>query len=386
MVAPSTRTSAPRSIDVIGYQVSVGAGVLDTLGAVCQRVAPAYRYAVISDDQVARHWMAPATAAISRVIPRAAVCSTAIPAGESSKTRDTWARLTDWLLSEGAGRDTAVIALGGGVVGDLAGFVAATYLRGVPVIQVPTSLLAMVDASIGGKTGVDTPSGKNLVGAFHQPAAVLVDPATLATLPAAHLRAGVAEVLKHGAIADAAYFQMAASWAAQLHRATQHESARFDWAGSETLEIITRSVATKAEVVRADPLERGRRQVLNTGHTVAHAVERETGYAVLHGEAVSIGLVTEALLGELAGITQAGTADVLRSALGSAGLPTRVPAGVEPGRLLEAMRVDKKSRRGGLAFALLKQIGVPAGSDAEGWSTRLEESVVLDALRTATSD
>jgi 3-dehydroquinate synthase len=245
----------------------------------------------------------------------------------------------------------------------------------------------MVDASIGGKTGVDTPSGKNLVGAFHQPSAVLVDPTTLATLPAAHLRAGVAEVLKHGAISDAGYFRMAASWAAQLHRAMQHESGpHFDWAGSETLEIITRSVATKAAVVRADPLERGRRQVLNAGHTVAHALERETGYAMLHGEAVSIGLVTEAMLGESAGVTRAGTAEALRSALGGAGLPTGLPSEVDPTRLVDAMRMDKKSRRGGLAFALLKQIGTPAGSDSEGWSTLLEESAVVGVMKSATGE
>jgi 3-dehydroquinate synthetase len=152
-----------RSIDVLGYQVIVGGGILSALGAVCQRVAPAHRYAIVSDDQVARHWMELAIAAISGAIPRAAISSRAVPAGEASKTREQWSKLTDWLLAEGAGRDTAVIALGGGVVGDLAGFVAATYMRGIPVIQVPTSLLAMVDASIGGKTGVDTPRGKNLV-------------------------------------------------------------------------------------------------------------------------------------------------------------------------------------------------------------------------------
>ena len=388
MVGQSTRATA--LIDVLGYRVIVGGGSLEGLGVVCHQSAPAHRYAVITDEQVASHWLEPAVRAIRGAIPRVAISSTTVPAGEASKSRDHWARLTDWLLAEGAGRDTAVVALGGGVVGDLAGFVAATYLRGVPVIQVPTTLLAMVDAAIGGKTGVDTPRGKNLVGAFHQPAAVVADPLTLGTLPSAHLRAGMAEVLKHGAISDAGYFTQAAAWAAGVHRAVQHESGatndRFDWLDTSTLRIITESVRVKAGVVNADPLEKGRRAILNTGHTVAHAIERETDYALLHGEAVAIGLVTEAKLGEAAGITAPGTADTLRSALGGAGLPTRVPAGLEQGRLIDAMRADKKSRGGGLAFALLKAIGTPAGNDADGWSVTLDERLVHEALRTAQTE
>jgi 3-dehydroquinate synthase len=384
VVAPEeARALAARAIEVLGYQVLVGDGMLDALGEVCRRVAPSHRYAIISDDQVAKHWLAPATEAISRAIPGAIISTAAIPPGESSKTRNQWTRLTDWLLAEGAGRDTTIVALGGGVVGDLAGFVAATYLRGVPVVQVPTSLLAMVDASIGGKTGVDTPRGKNLVGAFHQPAAVVADPATLSTLPAAHLRAGIAEVVKHGAIMDATQFRLAASWGATVHRALHRESGvqeRVDWSGGPTLDVIAQSVSTKASIVNADPLERGQRQVLNTGHTVAHALEREMDYALLHGEAVAIGLVVEAELGEAAGITATGTAHALRSALGGAGLPTRVPAGIDPARLIDAMRSDKKSRAGGLAFALLASIGRPAGNDDAGWSIQLEESLVRQVL------
>ena len=385
MVAPeSSRAIDTRSIGVLGYRVTVGAGLLDALGIICHRTAPAHRYAIISDDQVAQYWLERATSAISRTMPDAVVNTATVPAGEASKSRDQWARLTDWLLHEGAGRDTVVIALGGGVVGDLAGFVAATYLRGVSVIQVPTTLLAMVDASIGGKTGVDTPRGKNLVGAFYQPVAVVADPATLTTLPAAHVRAGVAEVLKHGAISDASYFAEARAWAADLHRAMHRESGatrdRFNWLGEQTLDVITKSVSVKASVVNTDPFEKGRRATLNAGHTVAHALERETGYALLHGEAVAIGLVVEAELGEAAGITQAGTAEALRSALGGAGLPTSVPAGIDDGRLVDAMRVDKKSRAGGLTFALLAAIGTPSGSDPEGWTTVLDERLVRDVL------
>jgi 3-dehydroquinate synthase len=375
-----------RAIDVLGYQVVVGGGALHSLGALCQRVAPAHRYAIISDNDVARHWLSHADRALRSALPGVVVSTVAVAPGESSKTREQWSRLTDWLLSAGAGRDTVVIALGGGVVGDLAGFVAATYLRGVPVIQVPTSLLAMVDAAIGGKTGIDTPHGKNLVGAFHQPSAVLVDPVTLSTLPAAHVRAGLAEVIKHGAIADANYFRLAASWAASVHRTSQHShettTDAFDWNGLPTLEIITRSVSVKAEVVNADPLERGRRQVLNAGHTIAHAIERESHYGMLHGEAVAIGLVLEAELGEAAGVTAAGTAHALRAALGGAGLPTILPPELSHDRLIDAMRIDKKSRAGSLAFALLSTIGAPAGGEARGWSTALDEKLVREVLAT----
>ena len=370
------------AIDVLGYPVFVHPGVLQALGAICQGSAPAHRYAIISDDEVARYWLPAASDAITAVIRGAHVSTTTFPAGEASKTRERWLRLTDWLLSEGAGRDTVVVALGGGVVGDLAGFVAATFMRGVPIVQVPTSLLAMVDASIGGKTGVDTPQGKNLVGAFHQPAAVIVDPAMLATLPAAHVRAGVAEVIKHGAIADANYFRLAASWSATVHQSLERDRApdAFDWNGLPTLEIIARSVMIKADVVNADPLEKGRRAILNAGHTVAHALERESGYALLHGEAVAIGLVVEAELGEAKGITAAGTADALRAALGGAGLPTALPATVNHDRLVDAMRVDKKARAGGLAFALLARIGEPAGSDAGGWTTTIDERLIREVL------
>ena len=368
-----------RSIDVLGYQVFVGPGLLSSLGATCNRVAPAHRYAVVSDDGVARHWLAPAVEAIRHSIIGASVLTATVPAGEASKTRERWAHLTDWLLAEGAGRDTTLVALGGGVVGDLAGFVAATYMRGIPLIQVPTSLLAMVDASIGGKTGVDTDRGKNLVGAFHQPKAVLADTATLSTLPAPHVRAGMAEVIKHGAISSPAWFRMAAAWSAGVHRATQHGGS-FDWTGSQTLDVIAQSVETKAEVVSLDPLERGRRQLLNAGHTVAHAIERETGYGLLHGEAVAIGLAVEADLGEAAGITEPGTAHTLRSALGGAGLPTALPAGLDTGRLVDAMRVDKKARAGSLAFTLLASVGAPAGSDAGGWASALDERLVREVL------
>jgi len=293
------------------------------------------------------------------------------PAGEASKTRETWAHLTDQLLQRGFGRDTALVALGGGVTGDLAGFVAATFLRGVPFLQVPTTLLAMLDASVGGKTGVDTPAGKNLVGAFHQPAAVVMDPAVLATVPEADLRAGLAEAVKHAAILDAVHFGWLGGAAGPL-------LAR-DLGAIEML--IRRSVAIKVEIVQRDETEKGRRAVLNAGHSVAHALEVATGYRISHGEAVAIGLVVEASLGEELGVTEPGTAAVLAALLQQFHLPTGIPADTSPDALLDAMRADKKNRSGAIRLALLARIGTPAGDETKGWTTAVGEEEIRLAIQ-----
>lgn len=364
----------------LGYPVHVGAGVLDEIGEVVASRAPAHAVVVVTDDHVSLHWLAPAMNALAGAAPR--LLALTVPAGEAYKTRTQWAALTDQMLEHGCGRDTTIVALGGGVVGDLAGFVAATFMRGIPVVQVPTTLLAMVDASIGGKTGVDTSAGKNLVGAFHQPSAVLADPTVLATLPPRELRGGMAEVLKHGAIADAAYFERAAAWCAE----TSARLARgdgVDWWGRVVEDLVARSVAIKSDVVHADPREGGRRQVLNAGHTVAHAIERVSEYRVSHGEAVAIGLVAEALLAERLGVAEAGTADRLRSAVDGAGLPFAIPTGMQAETLLSAMRTDKKGRGGRLAFSLLATIGSPSGSDDRGWASLVDDRAVLDAMRAA---
>src|SRR4051812_5474411 len=202
-MSATTAHEPARVVDAGTYRVTIGAGLRQELGNLVAAAAPAHRYAVITDDDVAPHYAPAARAALAR---HGHVTVHHMPPGEVHKTRDTWSRLTDDLLAAGCGRDTTVVALGGGVVGDVAGFVAATFMRGVPVVQCPTSLLAMIDASIGGKTGVDTTAGKNLVGAFHSPAAVLIDVDTLRTLPHAHRRAGIAEAIKHGVVADASYF------------------------------------------------------------------------------------------------------------------------------------------------------------------------------------
>src|SRR3954470_23767961 len=192
----------PVEIELPTYRILIARGALAEVGRVASATTRAHRYALIADSNVAPLYAARVRSALGEGRTRLYT----IPAGEENKTRESWSALTDSLLGDGFGRDSAIVALGGGVIGDLAGFVAATYMRGIPFVQLPTTLLAMIDASIGGKTGVDTAAGKNLVGAFHRPRAVIVDPSVLATLPANHLRAGLAEAIKHGAIADPAYF------------------------------------------------------------------------------------------------------------------------------------------------------------------------------------
>ena len=292
-----------------------------------------------------------------------------IPAGETNKTRDTWARLTDQMLAKGYGRDSAVIAVGGGVVGDLAGFVAGTFMRGIPVVQIPTTLMAMVDASIGGKTAVDTPAGKNLVGVFHFPAAVLIDPQVLATLPLREMRAGLAEIVKHGVIANEAYLREVASSASKLLSKAGPDS-------DTMLSVIVRSIEIKADIVSRDEREDGLRKTLNFGHTIGHAVELVSAYSLLHGEAVAIGMALEGRLAELVGVAQAGTADAITNALRAAGLPTDLPQPFDRDAVLEAMRSDKKARSGKMQFALPRRIGEMAGAET-GWTV----AVADDQLR-----
>ena len=292
------------------------------------------------------------------------------PSGEASKTREQWARLTDRLLDEGFGRDSAIIALGGGVAGDLAGFVAATYMRGIPYIQAPTSLLAMLDASVGGKTGVDTPQGKNLVGAFHPPAVVLADPRALRTLPERDYRSGMAEAVKHGLIADEAYFQWMRDDAAALLR--RDEAA--------LTHLVHRSVAIKAEVVSDDEREAGRRAILNAGHTVAHALEQVTGYAIPHGEAVALGLVAESALAEDLGLAPRGLSRQVAELLDCLGLPTRLAQPLDPDKLLHAMTTDKKNRADTIRFALPSALGAMAPGDR--WTHPAPESAIRRALAT----
>lgn len=266
-----------------------------------------------------------------------------LPDGESFKTLETMQMVLDALIGSRANRDTTVIALGGGVVGDIAGFAAACYTRGVAFIQVPTTLLSQVDSSVGGKTGVNHPQGKNMIGAFHQPQAVLIDTDTLLTLPERELNAGLAEVIKHAAIGDLDYFSwLEANMAALLQR------------DADAMAIaIRRSCEIKAEVVAEDEREAGRRAILNFGHTFGHAIEHCQGYGEwLHGEAVAAGMVMAA---ELSGI-DAADSERLRDLIAAAGLPA-VPPSIAADAWLQAMGMDKKVQQKQLRFVLLKALG-----------------------------
>jgi 3-dehydroquinate synthase len=295
-----------------------------------------------------------------------------IPAGEASKTRKQWSCLTDELLASGYGRDSAILALGGGVVGDLAGFVAATYMRGIPVVQVPTTLLGMIDAAIGGKTGVDTKAGKNLVGAFHHPALVIADPRTLRTLPVAQLRSGLAEAIKHGVVASPADFV----WLATNVSAIVREGGPAEEIAER---LVRRNIQLKVDVVARDERETGLRKILNFGHTIGHAIESLSGYAMLHGECVAIGMVVESRIAARAGVGDAGLAGMISQVLRDAGLPVALPAEMTPEDLLAATRSDKKARGGAVEYALPVRLGVMAGAD-RGFGTRVRDDLVLQAL------
>jgi 3-dehydroquinate synthase len=270
-----------------------------------------------------------------------------VPDGDRSKNLTQMRRLYDALLDRGADRDTAVVALGGGVVGDLAGFAAASYLRGVPLVQVPTTVLAMVDSSIGGKVGVNLQRGKNLVGAFHQPKLVWIDVATLRSLPVRQRAAGFAEIIKVGAIWDAALFEALERDAEALLRLDTEA----------LLPVLERACAIKAEVVGRDERESGLRMLLNFGHTLAHAIENLSGYRkVLHGEAVAMGMVFAARRSEDLSRAPAGTADRIEALCRQMGLPTELPS--FPRRAyLSAVAVDKKRRDARIRYVVLEGIG-----------------------------
>lgn len=344
------------------YPVLVGEGLLGHLPDLLREYAPSYRYVIISDDRVASLYGGEAIERCRALGLRADLLTFAH--GEASKTREEWGRLTDRMLQLGFGRDCAVVALGGGVTGDLGGFVAATYLRGVPVVQVPTSLVAMVDASVGGKTGVDVGAGKNLVGAFHPPRAVLVDPETSRTLSPAERAQGLAEAVKHGAILDASYFEAL--------RAASKELMEGDAAATRV--AVSRSVQLKARIVSEDELESGVRQILNFGHTLGHGLEAASDYTMGHGTAVAAGMILEARLGERMGVTEPGTSDRIAETLQRFGFGEVSSSVSRPADVLAYLGADKKARRGRPRYVLLKRVGSVAAE--EGWSRNVPEELV----------
>ncbi len=272
-----------------------------------------------------------------------------LPAGEATKSARRWTECLVWLAQRGADRRSLILAVGGGVIGDLAGFVAATYMRGIRYVNVATSLVAQIDSAVGGKTAIDLPEGKNLAGAFHQPQAVYCDPAHLETLPAREYASGMAEAIKYGAILDESFLL----W-------QEHNYSDLSAKDPEALErLIGQCCSMKARIVEDDPFEtKGERVKLNFGHTVGHALEQALEYrGILHGEAISVGMIIEADIGEKMGITTPGTRERLHRALTRWGLPTKLPSPGLAERMVAAMVRDKKSEEGKVAMALTRQVG-----------------------------
>jgi 3-dehydroquinate synthase len=329
------------------YKIEVERELLPNLGKRCQKLGLGQRCAVITDSNVAKRYGKEALQALETSGFSPALLT--IPAGEKSKSLRYVQSCYDQLAAHRLERKSFVIALGGGVVGDLAGFVAATYLRGVPFVQIPTTLLAQVDSSVGGKVGVNLPAGKNLVGAFYQPRIVLCDLSTLATLPEREFRAGLAEVIKYGVIYDAKLFTLLEkNLEALLNRESQKLAA-----------VVARCCEIKAEVVGQDETESGLRAILNFGHTLGHALEAISRYGkYLHGEAISIGQVAAARLSSRLLGLPATDAQRIENLFVRAGLPVRVKLNSAQRRsLFAAMRLDKKVSAGEVKFVLAREIG-----------------------------
>jgi 3-dehydroquinate synthase len=341
------------------YPILIGAGLLDNAELLDAHV-PRGAVLLVSNTTVAPLY----AATLKRGLRDRNIIEAILPDGESYKTLDTLSRILDVAVANRLARDSAVVALGGGVVGDMAGFAAACYQRGVDFVQVPTTLLAQVDSSVGGKTGINHPGGKNLIGAFHQPVAVIADTNTLGTLPPRELRAGLAEIIKYGLIHDAAFFD----W-------LEVNIDRLLAGSADALtHAIRRSCEIKAEIVGKDEREHGDRALLNLGHTFGHAIEAAAGYGTwLHGEAVGAGMLMAAAMSRECGFLSDADVTRVRALLHRVGLPIAAPD-VAPEAALEHMKIDKKVKAGRMRFVLLKRIGaalVTADYPAEALETTL---------------
>ena len=326
------------------YPIYIGSNLLDSSSLVRAHIASS-EVMVVTNEVVAPLYLEKLR---QRLVERHRCVEVVLPDGEQYKNLHTWERIFDVLLKARFSRHCTIIALGGGVIGDMAGFAAACYLRGVPFLQIPTTLLAQVDSSVGGKTGVNHSLGKNMIGAFYQPRCVLADTATLDTLDDRQLRAGIAEVIKYGLIRDAAFFR----WLeVHLEQLLAREP-------SALTHVIECSCRNKAEIVAADEREAGMRALLNFGHTFGHAIETGLGYGTwLHGEAVAAGMAMAADLSRRLGWLPPAAVDRVIALLQRAGLPTGAPQQISPERFMELMAVDKKVIAGHLRLVLLKEIG-----------------------------
>ncbi|MBK9780114.1 MAG: 3-dehydroquinate synthase [Anaerolineales bacterium] len=291
---------------------------------------------IVTDENVAKHHL-------EKIQTLFNAKSVIVPAGEEHKNLETVSRLWKAFLENGLDRKSTVIALGGGVIGDMTGFAASTYMRGIDWIGIPTTLLSMVDASVGGKTGFDLPEGKNLIGSFYPPKLVIADPSLLLTLPERELRSGMAEVVKHGIISDPDLFAMC--------------QQGMDWVKANLEEVVKRAMAVKIKVIEEDPYEKGIRAALNLGHTVGHAVELVSKFELRHGEAIAIGTAAEARYAARVGLASQGTVEAIESTFSKLGLPIQIPSEMPREKIIQAMRVDKKKNAKAIRFALPVEIG-----------------------------
>jgi 3-dehydroquinate synthase len=375
MTAP-LKHSASVTVDVAlgdrAYDIVIGRNVLQSLGARVAALRPGVRTAIVTDRTVAKHWLEPTEAALAAAgIPTSRIV---VEEGEGSKSYAGLSQVSEALIAAKIERNDLVIALGGGVVGDLAGFAAAILRRGVDFVQVPTSLLAQVDSSVGGKTGINSPQGKNLIGAFHQPVLVIADTSVLDTLAPRQFRSGYAEVAKYGVLGDEAFF----SWLEANH-------ADIVAGGAAREHAIATSCRAKAAIVSRDERETGERALLNLGHTFGHALEAATGFSdrLFHGEGVSVGMVLAAEFSAQLGMISSDDATRIARHLVTVGLPTRLQdiAGLaqeglaDADALLALMAQDKKVKRGKLTFILLEAVGRAVISN------NVEPSLVRDFLQ-----
>jgi 3-dehydroquinate synthase len=329
------------------YEIYIGEDILDRMGLIIAKNNWASRYIIITDSNVA-------TLHGERILEilremELKVDMIAFPAGEASKNIQTSLHIVDRMMALGLDRTSALIALGGGVVGDITGFVASIYMRGIPYVQVPTTLLAQVDSSIGGKTGIDLPEGKNILGTFYQPKGVFIDLAFLKTLTPREFGIGLAEIVKYGIIDDPELFSSLEVEA----EAIRNRDMKF------LEKIITSSCRIKKGIVEIDEMDRGFRRILNFGHTIGHAIESESGYSISHGDAISMGMAASALISERLRYLPPKDRERIISLIGVIGLPDRIPTTLDPDGILSRIKRDKKKEGDTIRFVLLKKIGIP---------------------------
>ena len=345
------------------YNIIIEEGVLKRIPEKIKEAGLGHKFAIITDSTVKPLYAEDLSEAIRKTDLENKIIS--FPAGEENKSREVKAWIEDQMLEDKFGRDSAVIALGGGVVGDIAGYVAASYTRGLPYVQIPTTLVACVDSSIGGKTAVDTPHGKNLIGAFYQPWAVFIDVNTLLTLNKKELQEGLAEVIKYGVIKDAELFSFLEE---KMDLVFSYDKAALTY-------IIKTGCEIKGHVVENDERESNLRKILNFGHTVGHAVENLSNYKISHGQAISIGMVAEGKLAVEMGIWNENELRQMTNLIEKAGLPTEIPDYMKVDQIIDAMVLDKKSRGGHIEMVLPNRIGDMATIDSS-YGIKIEEAVI----------